>query len=187
MSALGGYWAFTAADNSSTFYRCVRSTYCTGGQQQCALHRTGTLCALCVSGYELSSLDGSCVSCAGGAASSWTAFVAVLGAIAFGVVLYKVAEKRVSLRKKEEARIEANAAAVSSPSPSTPRGASAGETSTTGDSEAAAAGDPAAHSTWMKRFDEMHVDAAGHQVLSPEPRAKDLRHALENCVRDERV
>src|SRR5690348_14173480 len=59
---------------------------------QCLIYPSvlGPLCAFCSSGYQLSSLDNSCVSCSGDASTSWVAFASVFGALFFAFGVYRL-------------------------------------------------------------------------------------------------
>jgi hypothetical protein len=64
-----GYWREN--NQSTTFYRCLRTVHCAGGPArvdtgtpECGGHRRGPLCALCEPGYHGKSSDADCLPCA---------------------------------------------------------------------------------------------------------------------------
>jgi hypothetical protein len=51
------------SNGTGEFLPCIRRSQCTGGQKQCAVYRTGPLCALCQPGYTASPFSDVCAPC----------------------------------------------------------------------------------------------------------------------------
>jgi hypothetical protein len=61
LQAAAGYWR--SSNSSTEFIRCLRTSHCAAGAVGCIGHRTGPLCAVCIDGWQATSLDSECVEC----------------------------------------------------------------------------------------------------------------------------